>query len=315
MTSIPGASDVPVVTSGERERVKVVAVPSRGGFNKWVRNLGWRHLVAWVALVFALFPVVWVISASLNPQQTLTSQRLLPETISFENYTELLTGTTPYVNWYLNTILIAGGSSALMTLMSAFAAYAFSRMRFKGRRIGLMSVLLIQMFPQVLAFVAIFLIMTQVKGVFPAVGLGTRSGLLLVYLGGALGVNTWLMKGFFDTIPRELDESAMVDGASHHQTFFRIVLPLVAPILAVVFLLSFILGINEFVLADAVLGQGSPENYTLSIGLFRYLSDEFNQRWGTFAAGALMAGVPVVILFLFLQRYIVSGLTQGAVKG
>jgi len=315
MTSIPGASDVPVVTSGERERAKVVAVPSRGGFNKWVRNLGWRHLVAWVALVFALFPVVWVISASLNPQQTLTSQRLLPETISFENYTELLTGTTPYVNWYLNTILIAGGSSALMTLMSAFAAYAFSRMRFKGRRIGLMSVLLIQMFPQVLAFVAIFLIMTQVKGVFPAVGLGTRSGLLLVYLGGALGVNTWLMKGFFDTIPRELDESAMVDGASHHQTFFRIVLPLVAPILAVVFLLSFILGINEFVLADAVLGQGSPENYTLSIGLFRYLSDEFNQRWGTFAAGALMAGVPVVILFLFLQKYIVSGLTQGAVKG
>jgi arabinogalactan oligomer/maltooligosaccharide transport system permease protein len=147
------------------------------------------------------------------------------------------------------------------------------------------------------------------------VGLGTGAGLALVYLGGALGVNTWLMKGFFDTIPRDLDESAQVDGASHNQVFFRIILPLVAPILAVVFLLSFIFLLNDFVLASAVLGQGDPEGFTLSVGLFRYLSDQFNQRWGPFAAGALMAGVPVVILFLFLQKYIVSGLTQGAVKG
>jgi arabinogalactan oligomer/maltooligosaccharide transport system permease protein len=107
----------------------------------------------------------------------------------------------------------------------------------------------------------------------------------------------------------------MVDGASHNQIFFRIILPLVAPILAVVFLLSFIFLINDFVLADAVLGQGDPGNYTLSVGLFRFLNDQFNQRWGLFAAGSLMAGIPVVILFLFLQRFIVSGLTQGAVKG
>jgi len=313
MTSIPEATNVPAARRMSRDAV--VTAATGGRFRRWLRHLGWRHVVAWLALVFALFPVIWVISASLNPLQTLTSQRLFPDTISFENYTELLTGNVPYVNWYVNTILIAGGASMVMTFFSALAAYAFSRMRFTGRRLGLLSVLLIQMFPQVLAFVALFLIMTQVKDVFPSVGLGTRSGLTLVYLGGALGVNTWLMKGFFDTIPRELDESAMVDGASHHQTFFRIVLPLVAPILAVVFLLSFILLINEFVLADAVLGQGSPDNYTLSIGLFRYLSDEFNQRWGTFAAGALMAGIPVVILFLFLQKYIVSGLTQGAVKG
>lgn len=310
MTSIPEATRVPRVA-----REAVVLTTSGGGFRRWLRQLGWRHVVAWLALGFALFPVIWVISASLNPLQTLTSQRLFPETISFDNYTDLLFGDVPYVNWYLNTVVIAGGASLLMTLMSALAAYAFSRMRFAGRRGGLLSVLLIQMFPQLLAFVAIFLMMTQVKDVFPSIGLGTRSGLSLVYLGGALGVNTWLMKGFFDTIPRELDESAMVDGASHHQIFFRIILPLVAPILAVVFLLSFVLLINEFVLADAVLGQGSPENYTLSVGLFRYLSDEFNQRWGTFAAGALMAGIPVVILFLFLQKYIVAGLTQGAVKG
>lgn len=287
----------------------------RLSFTKWLRTLGWRHFVAWLGLAFAMFPIIWVISASFNPLQTLTSQTLIPSSWSFENYTELLFGEVPYTNWYLNTVLIAGGASLLMTFLSALAAYAFSRMRFVGRRVGLMSVLLIQMFPQILAFVAIFLIMVQIKGVFPAIGLGTRSGLALVYLGGALGVNTWLMKGFFDTVPKTLDESAMVDGASHNQIFFRIILPLVAPILAVVFLLSFIFLINDFVLADAVLGQGDPGNYTLSVGLFRFLNDQFNQRWGLFAAGSLMAGIPVVILFLFLQKFIVSGLTQGAVKG
>lgn len=314
MSSIPQARDLPITAPESKEGVVPVAL-ARRPFRRWLRELGWRHVVTWVALVFALFPVVWVVSASLNPFQTLTSQRLLPQSISLDNYVELLGGSTPYLNWYLNTILIAGGASLLTTLMSALAAYAFSRMRFTGRRTGLLTVLLIQMFPQVLAFVAIFLIMVQMGNVFPTIGLGTRLGLGLVYLGGALGVNTWLMKGFFDTIPRELDESAMVDGAGHNQVFFRIILPLVAPILAVVFLLSFVLLINEFVVASAVLGQGNPENFTLAIGLFHYLSDEFNQRWGTFAAGALMAGIPVVILFMFLQKYIVSGLTQGAVKG
>jgi arabinogalactan oligomer/maltooligosaccharide transport system permease protein len=171
------------------------------------------------------------------------------------------------------------------------------------------------MFPQALAFVAIFLIMIQFGNWWPSIGLGTRVGLLLVYMGGAMGVNTWLMKGFFDTIPTDLDESARVDGASHNQIYFRIILPLVTPILAVVFLLSFIFLINDFILADAVLGQGSPDNFTLSIGLYRFLSDSFESRWGLFAAGAMMTGIPVLVLFLFLQKYIVSGLTQGAVKG
>ena len=215
----------------------------------------------------------------------------------------------------MNTILIIGGAALINTFLSAFAAYAFSRMRFRGRRTGLLSVLLVQMFPQALAFVAIFLIMIQFGDWYPNIGLGTRAGLLLVYMGGAMGVNTWLMKGFFDTIPTDLDESARVDGATHNQIYFRIILPLVRPILAVVFLLGFIFLINDFILADAVLGQGDPENFTLSIGLFRFLADSFESRWGLFAAGAIMTGIPVLVLFLFLQRFIVSGLTQGAVKG
>jgi arabinogalactan oligomer/maltooligosaccharide transport system permease protein len=130
-----------------------------------------------------------------------------------------------------------------------------------------------------------------------------------------MGVNTWLMKGFFDTIPSSLDESAKVDGATHGQIFFRIILPLAAPILAVMFLLGFIFAINEYILASAILGQGDPSHFTLAVGLSRYLLDGFTERWGPFAAGSILAGVPVIILFIFLQRYIVSGLTQGAVKG
>ena len=286
---------------------------SRGG--RWFRKVGWRHLVAWVALIFAVFPILWILSASFNPTGTLVSQRLIPSRFTWANYEELLTGTTPYLSWLGNTVLIAGGASLFNTFLCFLAAYAFSRMRFRGRRTGLLSVLLIQMFPQTLAFVAIFLIMARINDVFPAIGLGTQAGLILVYLGGAMGVNTWLTKGFLDTIPVELDESARIDGASHWQIFRLIVFPLVVPILAVVFVLSFIFLINDYVLASAVLGQGDPEKFTLSVGLYAYVSDQFNLRWGPFAAGAMMAGIPVVILFLFLQRYIVSGLTQGAVKG
>ena len=298
---VPGSSGVVIGGSGRTQR--------------WLRNLGWRHLVAWLALAFAVFPVLWILSASFNPVGTLVSQRFIPSSLSVENYRELLGGSVPYLAWFRNTVVIAGIASLGNTLLSAFAAYAFSRMRFRGRRTGLLAVLLVQMFPQTLAFVAIFLIMANIGDVFPAIGLGSQAGLVLVYLGGAMGVNTWLMKGFFDTIPVDLDESARIDGASHTQIFFRIIFPLVAPILAVVFLLSFIFLINDFVLASAVLGQGDPEKFTLAVGLYRYLSDQFNLRWGPFAAGAMIAGLPVILLFQFLQRFIVSGLTQGAVKG
>ncbi|MDX2343047.1 MAG: sugar ABC transporter permease [Acidimicrobiia bacterium] len=293
---------------------EIRALRSQNRFQKWFRELGWRHLVGLAALVFALFPVVWIISASVNPLGTLTSQQLIPDSPNLDSFRDLFE-EVPYRAWYTNTMIIAGGAAALQVLLSALAAYAFSRMRFKGRRTGLLAVLLIQMFPQAVALVPIFLMMVSIKGVFPAIGLGSQAGLLLIYLGGALGMNTWLMKGFFDTVPVDLDESAKVDGATHNQIFFRIILPLVAPILAVIFLLSFIFLINDFLLADAVLGQGDSEKFTLAIGLQRYLSDQFNLRWGPFAAGALLLGVPVVVLFQFLQRYIVSGLTQGGVKG
>ncbi len=284
-------------------------------FVGWFRKLGWRHLVALAALVFALFPVVWIVSAAINPVgSTLTSQQLIPESPTLDNF-RALSNTVPYWSWYRNTMLIAGGAALFNTMLAALAAYAFSRMRFRGRRTGLLSVLLIQMFPQILTIVALFLMMDLIKDVYPAIGLGTRNGLFLIYLGGAMGVNTWLMKGFFDTIPVDLDESARIDGATHGQIFMRIILPLVAPILAVVFLLGFIFLINDILIVRVVLGLGNQENWTLGLGLWQFVNDRFSQRWGLFAAGSLLAAIPIIVLWQFLQRYVVSGLTQGAVKG
>ncbi len=293
----------------------VAHIRHRMTFRRWFRTVGWRHLVGLVALAFTLFPVVFIISSSLDPAGTLSGSSLWPSDVSMINYRDLLNGTdAPYVDWLINTMFVAGGAAILNTGLAALASYAFSRMRFAGRRTGLLSILLIQMFPTTLLFVALFVFVTDIGSVFPGLGLGSRTMLLIIYLGGALGVNTWLIKGYFDTIPRELDESALIDGATHSQVFFRVILPLAAPILAVVALITFVFTINEFLVASVVLGQGDDEKFTLAVGMFRFIDGQGGE-WGQFAAGSVMAGIPVVLLFLFLQKWIVSGLTAGAVKG
>jgi arabinogalactan oligomer/maltooligosaccharide transport system permease protein len=279
---------------------------------KWFTSVGWRHLVGVLAVMFSLVPIVFVLSAALNPLGTLSSTEALPTGFTVDNFTNLF-NRTAFGHWYLNSILIAGVASATAVFLSMLAAYAFSRMRFAGRRVGLLSLLLIQMFPQFLAVVAIYLLFTRIGEFWPGIGLNTPWGLILLYLGGALGVNTYLMKGFLDTVPKELDESATVDGASHAQVFFQITLPLVAPILAVTALLVFIGTINEFLLANVFLYQ--PNSKTLAVGLFGLISGERNNNFGMFCAGSILTAVPTVVVFQFLQRYIVSGLTAGAVKG
>ncbi|WP_433320595.1 sugar ABC transporter permease [Micromonospora sp. CA-269861] len=281
---------------------------------RWFTQVGWRHLVAVLGVLFSLFPIVFVLSAALNPLGTLSTTELVPTGgVSLGNFGGLFERTA-FGRWFLNSLLIAGVASFASVFLSALAAYAFSRMRFRGRRVGLLSLLLIQMFPQFLAIVAIYLIFGTITDLWPSIGFNTPWGLLLLYLGGALGVNTWLMKGFFDTLPRELDESATMDGASHAQVFFRIMLPLVAPILAVAGLLAFIGTINEFLMANVFLT--STDSKTLAVGMYGLLEgNERNNNFGIFAAGTLLTAIPTVLVFQFLQRYIVSGLTSGAVKG
>ncbi|WP_347976535.1 sugar ABC transporter permease [Microbacterium sp. ProA8] len=286
----------------------------RRSFGRWFADTGWRHVVAIVVSIFAIFPLLYVLSASLNPQGTLTGSNQLFSAIGIDSYVRILTDPQiPYPMWFLNTILVATITGFVMVFIGALAAYAFSRMRFAGRRVGLITIVVVQMFPQLLAVVAIFLMMSAIGDWFPAIGLNTLSGLILIYLGGALGVNTYLMYGFFNTIPKELDEAAKIDGAGHARIFFTIILRLVAPILAVVGLLSFIGIVNEYVIASVMLID--PEKQTLVVGLTKLVSNPRYADWSAFSAGAVMAAIPVVVVFLLLQKYIVGGLTAGATKG
>lgn len=278
---------------------------------RWWSEVGWRHAVGIVMIAICVLPLLYVVSASLNPAGRLTGSNDLFRTISLDNFAGLL--DEGFGNWMVNSLIVSSTTAVGTVLMGAAAAYAFSRFRFAGRRAGLTTLLLLQMFPQMLAFVAIFLLLLSLGDVFPALGLNTHLGLICVYLGGALGVNTFLMYGFFNTVPRDLDEAAKIDGATHAQIFWQLILRLVAPILTVVGLLSFIGTYSDFIIARVVLQRA--DQFTLAIGLYNWGSDERNAPWGLFAAGAVVAAIPVVLLFLFLQRYIVSGLTAGSVKG
>jgi len=280
---------------------------------RWFAATGWRHVVGLVMVVFSTFPLLYVLSASLNPHGTLTGSNALFSKIGFDAYLRILnTPEAPYAAWFGNTLMIAGITALGSVFLGALAAYSFSRMRFTGRRTGLLTIVLVQMFPQLLGVVAIFLLMSTIGDVFPAIGLNSQIGLIMVYLGGALGVNTFLMYGFFNTIPASIDEAAKIDGASHARIFFTIILRLVAPILAVVSLLSFISTTNDFVLASVLLVD--PEKQTLAVGLYRLVSNPNYADWSAFSAGAVLAALPVMALFLYLQKYIVGGLTAGSVK-
>ncbi|HEY3437504.1 MAG TPA: sugar ABC transporter permease [Actinotalea sp.] len=278
---------------------------------RWWSELGWRYVIAAAAIVFAAFPIVYVISASVSAGGTLTGSNKMFATVTTANYQAL--SATRFWSWAANTMVIATITAITTVLMGAAAAYAFSRFRFTGRRVGLTSLLVIQMFPQLLAFVAVFLLLLSLGDVVPALGLNSKFALIMVYLGGALGVNTFLMYGFFNTVPKELDEAAKIDGASHAQVYWTIILRLVSPILAVVALLSFISSFSDFLLAKLILQD--EKNWTLAVGLYQWVSDRLSANWGLFAAGAVISAIPVVLLFIFLQKYIVGGLTAGSVKG
>ncbi len=273
----------------------------------------WRHLLALVAVLWAIFPIVFIISAAVNPAGSLSTSRLIPQNFSFANFETLFTSPEwPYLRWYGNSLYVAGIGTLLTLLIGSMAAYVFSRMRFKGRRAGLMALLLIQMFPALLAFVAVYITFDRIGQVVPMLGLNSTTGLMLAYLGGSMGANVWLLKGYFDTVPKALDEAATIDGASHVRIFFTIILPLVVPILVTVCMLVFVGLFSEFMLASIFLRDANSQ--TLGVGLWALQSADKNRFFGQFAAGALLASAPVVLLYLGLQRQLIGGLTGGAVK-
>ena len=282
--------------------------------NIWLRNNAWRHVVIISVCLFSLFPLYLVVISSFNSTGSLRLDSFIPREISFANYKLLFTDPTiPYMIWVKNSLIIAGATAVLSVTIGSASAFAFSRLNFKGRKTGIQVLLLVQMFPAILAISAVYVIMERVYTFAPSLGLGTQAGLLLIYLGGAMGVNIWLLKGFVDSIPKELDEAAKIDGASAVQTYWLIFMPLAAPVLAVVALLSFIGTFNEFILARLFLVD--MESRTVAVGLQQFIGGQYSENWGPFAAGSIIASVPIVIIFLSLQKYIVNGLTAGSVKG
>ena len=292
-------------------RVRKDGLEMPQGKRSW-REVGWRHVVGLVGVVFAGFPVLYIISAAFNPLGSVATTEIIPTTFSLVNFETLLGGSKgPFGIWYLNTIVLCTVVSVAQVLLSTLAAYAFSRFRFYGRRGGLLALLLVQMFPQFLAVVALFLMIAKFGEVVPAIGLNTLAGYALVLMGGALG-QVWLIKGFFDSIPHELDEAARIDGAGHFRTFTSIILPLIRPVLAVTGLLVFVSVIGEYILASIFLTDNSVK--TLAVGMFGIIAGDRSNNLGVFAAGSVMIALPVLLLFLYLQKFIVGGLTAGSVK-
>ncbi len=296
------------------EQVRARPIENRMSAARWVREIGWRHLILLMAVAFSLFPVVWIVSAAFNSIDNLAAARLIPDSVTLDNFTELFDEPlTPFRTWIWNTWKVAAIAATLNVALAALASFAFSRLRFRGRRVGLLTLLLVQVFPQFLGFIALFLLGQQIGDIFPAAGLDTHTFLIMVYLGGAIGFNVFLMKGFMDSIPTSLDESAVVDGASSWQVFSQIVLPLSRPVLAVIFIITFIGIYGEYILARVLLR--STEQFTLAIGLQLFVTSDYSARWGNLAAAALIGAAPIVLTFLVAQKQILGGLTQGAVKG
>lgn len=240
---------------------------------------------------------------------------------SFYNFKCFFTGASPnaatakypYLRWVWNSIIIALAVAVIQLAVVALASYAISRFRFKGKKVSLMVILTVQVFPGTMSMVALYLLLQYLGVLVPALGIDRKLGLILIYLGGGIPFNIWLVKGYFDTIPKALEESAMIDGATYWQAFTMIILPLVRPILAVVTVLSFVGQYNEFVLASVILT--SQNNFTLPVGLRFFVNAQQDARFGVFAACSIMGSLPIVVLWLALQNQIISGLTGGSVKG
>ncbi len=279
------------------------------------------HVLLVVAVVLTIYPILWVVTIAFSGNQSLAISTLpedptfwdrlraitpWPQTFSVSNFTSVMT-EQPFGRWILNSAIVSLATTVVGVFLACTAGYAFSRFNFPGRRTGMMAFLVSQMFPGTLMLIPLYIILVQ------WLGLGSSHiGLVLVYATTAIPFCVWMLKGYFDTIPKDLEEAALLDGATSGQIFWRIILPLARPAVAVTALFSFMTGWNEFILAATFMDQELM--YTAPVGL-RFFVGGYSQQWGYFAAGSIIVSIPVVALFLFLQKYLVSGLTAGSVKG
>ncbi len=280
----------------------------------------WLHAGLITFTLLTLYPVLWVLALAFSGQQSVGIVDLpkdptflerargvlpWPAHFSLRNFVEVMT-EQPFGRWLLNSVIVSLMTTVLGVFLACTAAYAFSRFRFPGREQGMLAFLVSQMFPGTLMLIPLFIIIVK------WLGLGnTFWGLVIVYATTSIPFCVWMLKGYFDTIPVDIEESARIDGASPQTIFFRIILPLAKPAIAITALFSFMTAWNEFILASVFME--SESNYTAPVGL-RFFVGGFSSQWGFFAAGSVIVSLPVVVLFMYLQKYLVSGLTAGSVK-
>jgi arabinogalactan oligomer / maltooligosaccharide transport system permease protein len=266
------------------------------------------HITLWVACIIAVYPVLRVLSVSLRPGARLlaTNLHIIPENATLESY-RIVLFERAFLTWIWNSLAITSATAIIGVILAATSAYAFSRFRFPGRSVGLVFLLTTQMIPAAMLMVPIYILAIQLDLV------GTYRGLVIAYAVTAVPFSIWILKGFYDTIPIDLEEAARIDGASQIQAFLRILLPLSTPALAIVFLFNFTTAWNDYLLARVMLGA-SEQLLTWPLGLQR-LQGQFLTQWGQFSAASIMVSIPVMALFLYTSRYLISGLTLGSVKG
>ena len=270
-----------------------------------LRSLWISRVVIWITMVLVIFPALWIVMSSFSAGDSFFLSSLFPDKLSTEHYVKLFAETN-FVTWVLNSLKLCLIVSVIQLMLTSLAAYAFARLRFTGRKYGLMSLLVLQVFPNSMAVAGYYILIYNF-------GLVDSSVALIFVLAGGSAFNIWLLKSYIDGIPIELDEAALVDGANQFQVFYKIVMPLAMPQLAVLFLFSFIATYSEYVITSIFLQ--TPGKMTLALGLQSFISDQFAAHWTMFSAAAVISSIPIMIVFMGLQRFIQNGLVAGGVKG
>ncbi|GAB6169384.1 sugar ABC transporter permease [Clostridium carnis] len=269
-----------------------------------IRNAWLGRIFLWIMITITLFPIVAVISASMAKGQSFNQTTFFPSQWTLENYIRVIK-ETDFILWVKNSLLICTAVAIIQLVLSVPAAFAFSKLRFKGRKNGLMSLLILQMFPTTMALPAIM-------GIVYALKLTNKPWVLILILAGGSAYNIWLLKGSVDGIPGDLVEAASIDGASTMQIFIKIILPLLRNMMIVIFLFAFIGAYSEFMFTSAILKNAPLQ--TITTGLQKFITNNFSANWTMYSAAAVMSALPIVVIFMLLQKYIAGGLVSGSVK-
>lgn len=268
------------------------------------RRLWISRIVLWIVIILVLFPAVWIVMSSFSAGDSFFLASLFPEKLSLVHYKELFK-ETDFLVWVWNSLKLCFIVAIIQLILTSLASYAFARMRFTGRKYGLMTLLVLQVFPNSMAVAGYYIIIYKF-------GLVDNSAALIFVLAGGSAYNIWLLKSYIDSIPIALDEAAMIDGAGRFQIFYMIILPLALPQLVVIFLFSFIATYSEYVITSVFLQ--TPGKMTLALGLQSFITNQFAAHWTMFSAAAVLSSVPIMVIFMLLQKYIQNGLVSGGVK-